>query len=282
MSIKPVKSVMQVDSMDNGLRNRLWDALCINYWKEVKQERFDDSFYYNIPETIHLLITRLWHAYFKRPMDKMPYDWADIYTEIREYFFKCEWNDIYDFIEFIAKSYPDKNINLQFITFCNSVLREELSAYMFVGEKIAPITSETEIAEIEKALNIPDSLKPVKIHLKTALDLLANRTSPDYRNSIKESISAVEALCKLIAKNDKATLTLAIETIGKGKKMKMHPALGRAFIDLYSYTNTAEGIRHGLSDEPSLDLEDAAFMLVSCSAFINYLIVKASKAGIIL
>lgn len=108
MNIKPVKSVMQVDSMDIGLRNRLWDALCINYWKEVKLSRFDDSYYYTIPETIHLLVRRLWHAYFKRPMDKMPDDWADIYKEIREYFFICEWNDVYDFIEFIAKSYPDK------------------------------------------------------------------------------------------------------------------------------------------------------------------------------
>jgi len=33
-------------------------------------------------------------------------------------------------------------------------------------------------------------------------------------------------------------------------------------------------------DEPTLDIEDATFMLVSCSAFVNYLVVKAQKAGI--
>jgi len=33
-------------------------------------------------------------------------------------------------------------------------------------------------------------------------------------------------------------------------------------------------------DEPNLDIEDAKFMLVSCSAFVNYLVVKAQKAGI--
>ncbi|MGQ9708742.1 MAG: AbiJ-NTD4 domain-containing protein, partial [bacterium] len=33
-------------------------------------------------------------------------------------------------------------------------------------------------------------------------------------------------------------------------------------------------------DEPNLSFEDAKFMLVSCSAFINYLITKAAKAGI--
>ena len=33
-------------------------------------------------------------------------------------------------------------------------------------------------------------------------------------------------------------------------------------------------------DEPNLYVEDAKFMLVSCSAFVNYTIVKAQKAGI--
>jgi hypothetical protein len=33
--IKPVKSVMQVDSMDSELRNGLWNALIIFYWNQV-------------------------------------------------------------------------------------------------------------------------------------------------------------------------------------------------------------------------------------------------------
>jgi hypothetical protein len=33
-------------------------------------------------------------------------------------------------------------------------------------------------------------------------------------------------------------------------------------------------------NEPNLNFEDAKFMLVSCSAFINYIISKASRAEI--
>jgi len=33
-------------------------------------------------------------------------------------------------------------------------------------------------------------------------------------------------------------------------------------------------------DKPDLDFEDAKFMLVTCSAFANYLKVKAAKAEI--
>jgi hypothetical protein len=48
---------------------------------------------------------------------------------------------------------------------------------------------------------------------------------------------------------------------------------------MYGYTSDAEGIRHALMDEPTLESEDAKFMLVSCSAFVNYLRSKAARAG---
>lgn len=273
---KPVKNIIQVDSIDADLRNRLWNALTEYYWNTITSSLG----VYIIPEATQGLLNKLWHNYYKRPIDTMPNSWFKTYNEIREYFFASKWFEVYDFIEFIANEFPGSSHNLTFMVFCNSILKEELSAYRFIGGRLAKITSEEEITVIEEALNIPDSLKPIKIHLKTALDLLTDRKSPDYRNSIKESISSVEAICKLITNDSSATLTKAIEKIELGKKMKIHPALGRSFIDLYSYTNTADGIRHGLSNDPNLDFEDAKFMLVSCSAFINYLIVKALKAGI--
>jgi hypothetical protein len=122
--------------------------------------------------------------------------------------------------------------------------------------------------------------KPVATHLKRALELLSDRKSPDYRNSTKESISAVEAICGLITGNPKAELGQALKEIERGNKVKLHGALSGAFSKLYGYTSDAGGIRHALLDEPNLYFEDAKFMLVSCSAFINYLVAKSSKAGI--
>jgi len=127
-------------------------------------------------------------------------------------------------------------------------------------------------------LEISKPLRGIHAHLKRALDLLADRKSPDYRNSIKESISAVEAICNLIAGKKKATLGQALKKIED--KVGLHPALKSAFSSLHGYTSNAEGIRHALLDEPNLSFEDAKFMLVSCSAFVNYLISKASNVGI--
>jgi len=261
--LKPVRSAIQIDSMNEDLRNSLWNALMLFYFEDV-----------NIKKD---LLALLWVFYFKKPIDS-----SEVYkeTKTREYFFSCEWYEVYDLIEFIANNYPDNEVNRKFMQYCNWILEQESSAYRFVSGRIVQITSEIEIAQIEESLEKTKSLKGVHAHLKRALELLSDRKAPDYRNSIKESISAVESICKLITGEDKATLGKALGKIEKEGKIKIHPALKKAFENLYGYTSDAEGIRHGLLDESNLDFEDAKFMLVSCSAFVNFLIGKASKFGI--
>jgi hypothetical protein len=122
-------------------------------------------------------------------------------------------------------------------------------------------------------------LRPVSTHVEAALKLLSDKKAPDYRNSMKESISAVEALCKIIAKNDKATLAPALDAVTA--KLQLHPKLQEGFKALYGYTNDTHGIRHALKDDREPEVEDAKFMLVSCSAFVNYLIEKARKNGLL-
>lgn len=278
IGIEPVKSVLQVDSMYADLRNSLWSALTIFYWGQVG----DGPDQIRLFPNLHTLCQRLWFSYFRKPLDTLSDQWHFIHREIRQYFFDCPWNKVYEFIEFVANNYPDEDnsVNPKFMDFCNRVLKQKLSVYRFVGGVITQLTSEQEIAEIEEALEAK-SPKPVTIHLKTALDLLADRKSPDYRNSIKESISAVEAICCSITGNSKASLGQALKAIERDGKVDLHPALKAAFDKLYGYTSEADGIRHALLlDEPNLDFEDAKFMLVSCSAFINYLRAKSSKAGI--
>ncbi|OFX35672.1 MAG: hypothetical protein A2X08_12530 [Bacteroidetes bacterium GWA2_32_17] len=123
-------------------------------------------------------------------------------------------------------------------------------------------------------------MRGANIHLKNSLDKISEKTNPDYRNSIKESISAVECVAKKISDNKNDSLGGALDKI-KGKT-KIHPALERGFKQIYGYTSDSDGIRHALEAETNCDFEDAKFMLVSCSAFINYLVSKANKANIIL
>lgn len=195
---------------------------------------------------------------------------------MRSQFFDMSWFEIYDFLEFTAKNISDSSLKLKFVESCNNVLKQEMAAYRFVNDEITQITADEEVAEIEKAINEANAA-PVSSHLKRALELLSDKTEPDYRNSIKESISAVEALCVNLTGDSSATLGKALGKLEADGAVKTHPALNSAFQKLYGYTSDAGGIRHSLSDEDSLEFEDAKFMLVSCSAFVNYLQAKVAK-----
>ena len=75
-----------------------------------------------------------------------------------------------------------------------------------------------------------------------------------------------------------ATLGKAIKKI-KDSGVHIHSAMESAFSSLYGYTSDQDGIRHGGIDFKNVPAEDAKYMLVSCSAFVNYLIEKWSKVG---
>jgi hypothetical protein len=150
----------------------------------------------------------------------------------------------------------------------NTVLEKELAGYRVIENVVTQITDEQEIETLTEALE-DNRFSGVTNHLKRALELLSNREHPDYRNSIKESISAVESMAKSIVKKPKADLEAALKVLeGSGK---IHGALKAGFSNLYGYTSDEGGIRHAMLEEPDLSLSDAKFFLVSCSAFINYL-----------
>lgn len=176
---------------------------------------------------------------------------------------------MYDFIEFVA-DYGSAQQKAQFIRLANLHLEQENSAYRFVGNQITEITSAEEIESIEAALSVSDEYRGARTHLRTALDMLSDRKNPDFRNSIKESISAVESIARKLSNDESGTLGSILKELERTKKL--HPALKNAFSSLYGYTSDADGIRHSLLDETNLTKADARFMLVCCSAFINYVL----------
>ncbi|MDD2890980.1 MAG: hypothetical protein PHE49_10145 [bacterium] len=279
VGITPIRTEIQIKSMDNDLKNSLWNVFQQYFLgKNAKTDSMVDRNLY-ISSSFEFFFKKLWANFFKLPLDTLEYKFHKTYEDIRGYFFKGEWYEIYDFIEFVAAvdSPVDKK---DFKESCNYILERELSGYRFVDNIIVPITNENELKEIEDAIENAGKTKlsGVMEHLKSALTKLSDRKSPDYRNSIKESISAVESMSIIISGDDKATLGKALKIIKN--KIELHTALEEGFSKLYGYTNDEGGIRHAMIEGNNCDFEDAKYMLVSCSAFINYLIIKSQKAGI--
>lgn len=159
----------------------------------------------------------------------------------------------------------------------NDLFEKEYVGYRFIGSIISPISDKIEVEAVSEALD--NKFKSVYEHIFKANAFLSDKDKPDYENSIKESISAVEAICQEILKikGREATLGNMLKKF-EANGIEIHKALKSAFNSLYGYTSDANGIRHaGDIGGSSSTFEEAKFMLVSCSAFINYLMGLQSK-----
>ena len=273
---------IQYDYITKELRNSLWNAFDLYYLAESKSHRdnyaLKDSYLYKLAINLSMY-------YFKVPVDNLPYFEDKFLSGIREYFLTTEWFNVYNFLEFCYEYIEASGVDkVKYTEFTNALLKAELSGYRIVGDNFAPIIHEEEIKSINDSLKLSQEQELVGVHshISAALEILSNRTlnnSDKYRNSIKESISAVEALCNKLNTKKSDGLSGALNLLKK--KIDIHGALEAGFIKLYGYTSDSNGIRHTIMDEPNLDSEDAIYMLVTCSAFVNYLIQKASKGGLL-
>lgn len=275
---KSVREEIQIEALDEKTKTRLWNEWHRTYWADYVFNSYPTGWG---PEEMSTYLQILWNEYFHEPIDTIHSNWENNYKRIRkEVLNNSNWYEVYDFLEFTAKKFPNEQKNQQFIDRCNRVLEEEMAAYRFVNNKIVQISSEQEIDEIEEAMKRTQPLGDIQDHLEKALELLSDRDSPDHRNSIKESISAVEALCKLITGDNNATLGSALKILNRGDDIELHPALKEGFSKIYGYASDEEGIRHAMLKKPNLGTEDSKFMLIASSAFINYLITKSEKSSI--
>lgn len=271
IGIVPVSNIIQMDSMNDELRNSLWNMM---YTLEFNRDGFMNdvmgSHRFVVKDAVVIEFSKqVLSDFFKKPLDEIPYYNSEKLGAIREYFFGCPWFEVYEFIEFCIGFFGEGLEGP-----LNSILERELSGYRIIDQKFVPVSDRVEIESIQAAVSC-EVFPGAKLHLRTALDLLSNKTSPDYRNSIKESISAVESACCTITGKVSASLGEALSSVAKAHPL--HKALKEGFQRLYGYTSDGDGIRHAMLEESTLTQADAIYFLVSCSAFINYLVVKTSE-----
>lgn len=259
MGFKPAKSMVQANTMDDALRNSLWNVVYEELMWIVDQYRLDT------------FLKTMWKQHLKLAVDEVPGGTTSyMIAKVKERFYYFDFNEVYDFIEFMAQAEEHQS----FRSDCNRVLEDELSAYRFIGSQLVPISQGDEVASVEQAIEDTSAIAGARTHLQAAIDILANRDAPDYRNSIKESVSAVEAIVNVI-NGKRGTLGQALKKVGF-----VHPSLEKGFGALYGWTSDAEGIRHALMDEPTVGQAEARFMLIACSAFVSLLVAQAAEAGL--
>src|SRR5207245_7850235 len=149
------------------------------------------------------------------------------------------------------------------------ILEEESAGYRYIAGRLEPISTPAEVEEVERALDTAKrvGLRPVHGHLDAALQALAQRPTPDARNAIKEAISAVEAVSKLLTGVETGGLDDALDVLAT--RANLRPALKKAFATLYGDASGPHGVRHAMLHDAGIDTAEARFFIIACSAFVT-------------
>lgn len=271
---KEPSGFIQSETMDEKLQNTIWNTIVTLYYDSGNN-------------VIDACVKSIAYNFRKTPIDELPYSGYEKKVWLKEYYYSLNWYEVYDLIEFLSihhnliagNRYKDEKNDI--IILWNILLERENSGYRFVGESLAPISNPIEIKEVNETLELTKSyrLKGPHDHIKNSIEQLSKKPDPDYRNSIKESISAIESIVKIISKENSQGLSGALKILAE--KVNIHSALTTSFLNLYGYTSDEGGIRHSLLEQSKVTYDEAKYMLVSCSAFMNYLIAKSVEAKIL-
>lgn len=286
MKLVPVKQI-QTDNIDSVLRFRIINSvedtfndnqakyvLDIIGIRTIANKHISNDPFSSKNKNLNKLTTMLedvsWHILY----DIIEYGYSFLKTNCEECTSDCDAIYDKDYGGFYPCKYKEQMT--EYSEGFNTILEQEKSGYRLIDGVISPIVGEIEIACIEEASNTQFS--SVNTHLQKALQFYSDRENPDYENSIKEAISAVESMCCIITgmSGAQATLGNALKHL-EDNGLILHGALKSAFEKMYGYASDTNGIRHGGIDFKNAPAEDAKYMLISCSAFINYLIEKYRK-----
>jgi hypothetical protein len=188
LGITNPKSILQTESIDDDLRNGLWQACIENFFR-----------YYDYNVQYMDIMGRAFVDFFKLPTDKVPLHQSDGIQYVRKWFYKAHWWEVYNFIEFLFGLPAASN----FVRRVSFFLEREKSAYRVVNGQLVPISDPIEVRAVIDAASVGGAFAGAKQHLHAAISLFSKKPEPDYRNSIKEAISAVEAVARVVTKIQK-------------------------------------------------------------------------------
>jgi len=194
---------------------------------------------------------------------------------IEELIMKCDWWRFYDICEVIFKSLEP--VYQQIERFAEQVntlfIDEQLGFEMRKGkiEKVGSGFINAKVREARYLLKDPE-FKGADEHFEKAIKHLNVRPNPDVENCVKDAVSAIESVGRIIVNDEKALLSDIVKgMVGKGTIPK---PLDQTIQKLYAYRGDQPGVAHGLVGASEVTVDEAEFVLAMSAAIIIYLVKK--------
>jgi hypothetical protein len=274
--LEPLPKPLTLGEVSQPLRNAIYSNLYLHIDGSAATDVIGDRRLGS--PWIRLLLTRHVHV-LHEPADEFNTEFEWNVQSLKNLCFNAEYNELFDLLELLMKLGGCPR------SFTDAITRDFErygAAYRVIqpGPVIVPIASPEEGQVVQRAFQdlAAGEFDGARAHLRQAGVFLGK--PGEERHSIRESISAVEAVCRILSGDKNADLRKALGSL-KGKQ-PMHKALGDALEKLYGYTSDEKGVRHSLLEaEATVDATDAQFMFGACAAFVSYLIGKSRIGPVI-
>ncbi|MBN2185945.1 MAG: hypothetical protein JW732_00615 [Dehalococcoidia bacterium] len=202
---------------------------------------------------------------------------ANIYlapVAVEKLIIDCQWWQFYDICEVLWQGLEYKRDRDNLSTEINTLLREERLGFDLRDGKVEKIGSafiDTRAKEARYLLKEPE-FEGADKHFEKALKALNTRPNPDVENCVKDAISAIESVGRIIVDDDKALLSKIIKDMANNGLIPK--PLDEAIQKIYAYRGDQPGVAHGLVGTSKVTIDEAEFVLAISAATIIYLVKK--------
>ena len=131
----------QNKSVNDSLKHSIWNAIFRQY---LDVGKLPSSVLIQENSALKKFFESIMYDFFKIPADKIINGYlSNAIEETRELYYNLKWNEMYDFIEFLAHTLPTGSEpakgRMSFVDDCNRILERESSNYKFIDKKITKI-----------------------------------------------------------------------------------------------------------------------------------------------
>jgi len=197
------------------------------------------------------------------PADPDLDDWEELIRDL-------QWDELCDACEVIWEKL-DQQERDRFTNKLNQLFSRNHFGFELrdgLMEKVGARVQEAAIAEARGILHDPDLSGPDEQYQK-AIGFFNRRPEPDRENCVKEAVSAVEGVARVLLKDDSIILPDAMKQLRAGRGV--HATLVKLIDSLYAYRGDAEGVAHALTGPKEVRPAEAEFVLGASASAIVYL-----------
>ena len=258
---------MDLEELPPEARTAIWNVFFVHVRDSSARDFNDDLWIHDAWADI----LKAKHCHFDHlRIDDWNPEFSSICKDLQQYVEEQPFNRVFDLIQFVLRhracprSFTEETMAL--FRRCRLAYVVDIGPPPTIIPAVTPEEGNTVVDAAETLRRV--GLNGSALHLGKASECL-NRG--DWAGSVRESIHAVESVARQLDPEAARTLGPALKSLERHRML--HPALKKAFSELYGYTSDEQGIRHALLDRTDAQVrkEEALFMLGACASFAGYL-----------